>query len=346
MKQFCKRSCSLLLVLAVLLALCPITLLPVSAANANTGTRHEVCTKLSPAAEAYYKGDYSYDEMASLQSGNASCLSTVDSAMYQRLQDLMESTMTRSVTYSNLTNYYPDTDRTASSSQPQLFYADAPYTSGTLSREHVWPKSRASFHQSGGGSDLHHLRPSDANVNNKRGNHTMGNVRKLFDSYETYSYSGKNVLYLNTSYTENGKSIGLVEVNDNIKGDVARILLYVYVRWGERNLFENEPNPKIGSGDDENDGLKVIQDLETLLQWCKMDPVDTWEMARNDSIQGVQGNRNVFIDYPEFAWLMFGLEPPVDMPTPSGEASAPKYLSTSTILSLRGCYLVRRFLPI
>ena len=163
MKQFCKRGCSLLLVLAVLLALCPTTLLSVFAANANTGTRHQVCTALSSQALAYYKGEYSYDAMASLTPGNESCLSTVDSAMYLRLQDLMESTMTRSVTYSSLTDYYPDTDRTASSSLPQLFYADAPYTSGTLSREHVWPKSRASFHQSGGGSDLHHLRPSDAN---------------------------------------------------------------------------------------------------------------------------------------------------------------------------------------
>ncbi|MBQ5865088.1 MAG: endonuclease, partial [Oscillospiraceae bacterium] len=122
-------------------------------------------------------------------------------------------------------------------------------------------------------------------------------------------------------YTEDGKSIGLVEVNDNIKGDVARILLYVYVRWGERNLFEQEPNPVKPSGDEKSDGKKVIKDLETLLEWCEMDPVDSWEMSRNDSVQGVQGNRNVFIDYPEFAWLLFHQEIPANMSTPSGNGS-------------------------
>ena len=50
------------------------------------------------------------------------------------------------------------------------------------------------------------------------------------------------------------------------------------------------------------------------------DPVDTWEMSRNDCVQQVQGNRNVFIDYPEFAWLLFGRELPADYDTPSGYA--------------------------
>ena len=52
----------------------------------------------------------------------------------------------------------------------------------------------------------------------------------------------------------------------------------------------------------------------------ELDPVDTWEMSRNDQCENVQGNRNVFIDYPEYAWLLFGLTPPSDYQTPSGEA--------------------------
>ena len=48
--------------------------------------------------------------------------------------------------------------------------------------------------------------------------------------------------------------------------------------------------------------------------------MDTWEMSRNDCVQQVQGNRNVFIDYPEFAWLLFGRELPADYDTPSGYA--------------------------
>ena len=77
--------------------------------------------------------------------------------------------------------------------------------------------------------------------------------------------------------------------------------------------------------------MKVIENLDTLLAWCEMDPVDTWEMGRNDAVERIQGNRNVFIDYPEYAWLLFGKEIPTDMVTPSGEAknSAPQYTVTA-----------------
>lgn len=66
--------------------------------------------------------------------------------------------------------------------------------------------------------------------------------------------------------------------------------------------------------------MPVIESLDTLLEWMQEDPVDTWEMSRNDCVQKVQGNRNVFIDYPEFAWLLFGRELPADYDTPSGYA--------------------------
>ena len=58
-----------------------------------------------------------------------------------------------------------------------------------------------------------------------------------------------------------------------------------------------------------------------LLAWMEEDPVDTWEMGRNDAVQSITGTRNVFVDYPEYAWLLFGREIPSDMTTPSGEAA-------------------------
>ena len=319
MKHRSVRLLSVLLVLAMLLSSLP---LMAFAYQRNTGTRHELCTSLSSQAVAYYTGDYSPDALVSYETDSTgSCLQAVDSELYNALQTLMTKTMTKSVSYSSLTGYWPDTDCTNNSNSYIMFYADS--FKGEISREHVWPKSRASFLKSGGGSDIHHLRPSDKEVNSKRSNYMFGNVRELLpNEHTTYDFDGKTVLWYNMSYTENlpeelsKEKLGMVEINDNIKGDTARILLYVYTRWEEKNLFENDPNATIGSGDDENNGMRVIKDLDTLLQWCEQDPVDTWEMGRNDACQAVQGNRNVFIDYPELAWLLFGETPPADMRVP------------------------------
>ena len=310
MRNIYKKALSWLLILALILPMTPAVL----AAERNSGIRHVVCASLSDQAETYYTGGYDWDTLSSLTGGNSSSLTTMKSELFMSLQELMKVTQTHSVTYNSLTSYWPITDTQPGYSNATLFYSDA--DSSSYNREHVWPKSRASFHESYGGSDLHHLRPTNANVNSTRGNHTMGNVRGFISNPKTYSYGGRTVLWYDSS------GDGLVEVNDNIKGDVARIFLYVYVRWGEPNLFENVsganlPKP-LGTDSGGNDGKRVIESLDTLLEWCKNDPVDEWEMSRNDMVQDVQGNRNVFIDYPELAWYLFSLDIPEDMETPSG----------------------------
>ncbi len=312
MKQFTRRAVSLALIFVLLLS----TAVPaVFAAQKNTGTRHQLCTSLSDQALDYYTGDYSPDALISYDTDTTgSCLKAVDSELYNVLQTLMTKTQTLEVSYNSLTTYWKTTDCNKGSGTAQLFYSDV--ASSSYNREHVWPKSRAAFLKTAGGSDLHHLRPTDTDINSARLNYTFGNVKEMLSTYETESYGGKTVLWINGSFSDKGKNIGLVEVNDNIKGDVARILLYVYVRWEDKNLFEEDPNPKLGPDDDANNGLRVIYDLDTLLEWCEIDPVDTWEMGRNDATQDVQGNRNVFIDYPELAWLLFGQEPPADMQVP------------------------------
>ena len=67
-----------------------------------------------------------------------------------------------------------------------------------------------------------------------------------------------------------------------------------------------------------NSITNVFQSIDVLLEWCALDPVDTWEMGRNEVVEDIQGNRNVFIDYPELAWLLFGKSVPTNMTTPSG----------------------------
>lgn len=312
MKQFSQRLFSLLLILCIVTAL--FSGLTTASAE-NTLLRGTVCNELSSKAKAYYTGNYTYSSMSTLQggtpdktTGKVSSLATTNTAMYQRLQTLMTDTMTDKVSYNSLTSYWPTTDNNI------LFYSNV--KDGSYNREHVWPKSRASFYKKNGGCDLHHLRPTNSVINSTRSNYTMGNVKDEIPGHSTKDYKGTTVLWYSS-----GRD--LVEVADYVKGDVARIFLYVYVRWGQPNLFENVSKsnlPAFDSDDKDNNGIKVIESLDTLLEWCEIDPVDTWEMTRNDETQAVQGNRNVFIDYPEYAWLLFGQDIPTDMPTPSGEA--------------------------
>ena len=319
MKTITKRGFSALLVLVILVSLFSGMTISASAASYtyNTGTRHEVCPSLSSQAQAYYTGDYTYEALSALSGGTASTdadamnHSAMSSALYQQMQTLMTQTHTTSISYGSLTEYWKYTDASGGAAGTILFYSDQ--VSSSYNREHVWPKSRGSFYQTYAGSDLHHLRPTNANVNSTRGNMTMGNVRNVISGYKTYQYNGSDVLYYSTADD-------LVEVNDNIKGDVARIMLYVWCRWGEPNLFVDDASLGVGPGDDANNGLKVMESVDTLLQWCQMDPVDTWEMSRNDQTQNVQGNRNIFIDYPELAWLVLGQQLPSNMQTPSGNA--------------------------
>lgn len=296
--RFPKRFLSFLLILALSFSLLPAAEAQTGTLVKNSGTRHEVCTSLSSQAQAYYTGNYTYDAVSALAGSGSDPMS---SALFSQLHALMWDPFDIHVDYDSLLNYWRSTDANNGSSNPVLFYSDA--LNGSYNREHVWPNSHGTFNQSDAGSDLHHLRPTNSTINSTRGSRTMGNVRN--GSYSTKQYENRDVLYYTTT---------TVEVNDNIKGDVARILLYVWCCWQEPNLYEDT------GATNGSDGKKVIESLDTLLEWMELDPVDTWEMSRNDQCENVQGNRNVFIDYPEYAWLVFGLTPPSDYQTPSGEA--------------------------
>lgn len=267
----------------------------------NEGIRDDYNATLSNQAIAYYTGEYSYDSLDDMKG----------TELYDSLHKLMKDTMTDSVSYKNLTGYWAYTDAEGGDAGITLFYSDqdASKVSTTLNREHVWPKSHGSFYEIGAGCDIHHLRPADSVINSTRGNDTMGTVADRDDH---------KVLFSTGSLAGYGNG-GTFEPLDNVKGDVARIYLYVYTRWQQPNLFVKDSSAPMDSDDTANDGLPVIESLATLLEWCYEDPVDTWEMQRNDLCQDIQGNRNVFIDYPELAWLLFGLDVPDGIVSPSSE---------------------------
>ena len=288
MKVGMKKALSLVLALCVIFSIfaCMATTVGAASYSYNPGTRGTVCTSLSSKAKSYYTGSYTYSTL-SAQSA---------SALKSSLKTLMTNTHKTKTSYENLKNYTKYSDAVAgSSSKIYDFYSSATYSGkwdngSTWNREHVWCQSLGSFTTSNCGSDLHHLRPTDPKLNSTRNNSPFGEVS---GSYKTAtSNSGKVGGYYTSSY---------FEPLDNAKGDIARILLYCHVRWGESNI------------------TKLISSTTTLLDWMKLDPVDTWEMGRNDVVQEIQGNRNVFIDYPEYAWLMYSKSIPSHT-TPSGMA--------------------------
>jgi len=296
MKKFNVRITSILLILILLLS----AVVPTFAAEVatltyskeyNSGTRDALCTTLDGTSAASYYQNHDYDDLSEMSA----------SALFSSLQTLMRSTHSYTSSYNDCHYKADRTDCTNESGNVSLIYTSYSATMSQWNgwnREHVWPKSLGGDSTTGGGADLHHIRPSDAGVNSSRGNKKYGEAGATATP-KTGTDPAVGVLggTYNSTY---------FEPLDNVKGDVARICLYVYVRW----------NSDWGA----NDITKVFQSVDVLLEWCELDPVDTWEMGRNEVVEDIQGNRNVFIDYPEYAWLLFGKEVPSDMTTPSGEA--------------------------
>lgn len=151
-------------------------------------------------------------------------------------------------------------------------------------REHLWPQSLGAD-VSPKKSDLHHLFAEDVSLNSSRGNSVFNKV------YPNYTGSGYGNYWTSTEF----------EPRDAQKGDVARALFYMDVRYDGTN---GESDLKLLDTVSPAYGQMGI--LSTLLQWHNQDPPDTSERARNDKIYSLyQHNRNPFIDRPEFANLIW-----------------------------------------
>ncbi|ANU10817.1 deoxyribonuclease I [Planococcus antarcticus DSM 14505] len=151
---------------------------------------------------------------------------------------------------------------------------------GDWNREHTWAKSHGSFGTAmGAGTDIHHLRPTDVQVNGLRGN--------LDFDYGGTAVSGcDGCLRTTTSW----------EPPDDVKGDVARMLFYMVVRYESGDAVDLELNDQVNNGSTPYHGK-----ISVLLEWHAQDPVSAWEQQRNEKIEDIQGNRNPFIDHPEWA---------------------------------------------
>ncbi|MBB2947697.1 endonuclease I [Actinoplanes lutulentus] len=160
-------------------------------------------------------------------------------------------------------------------------------STGNWNREHVWAQSHGDFGTANGpGTDLHHLRPEDVTINAVRGN-------KDFDD------GGTAVSGASGNYTDSDSW----EPRDAVKGDVARMLFYMAVRYqGDDAWPDLEVNNAVNNGSNPYMGK-----LSTLVQWNAEDPPSTAEKTRNQVIySSYQRNRNPFIDHPEWVSSIFG----------------------------------------
>ena len=112
----------------------------------------------------------------------------------------------------------------------------------------------------------------------------------------------------------NWTTTGVWETWPGRRGDVARALLYLDVRYeGGIHSGTGAAEPDLVLTDDDslvattggNASLAYMGRLSTLLAWHAADPVDAREEARNDEVAVHQGNRNPFIDHPEWATCVF-----------------------------------------
>ena len=246
----------------------------------------------------------------------ASVTAEEGTALLGELHDLITTTHTKYTRYDDCKNptYVKKTDP-GPNGQLMEFYAHAELSSewksgasGTWNREHVWCQSLSAglWGESGGGADLHHIRPTESRVNSARGNNKYGDFE-----------GGNTVWYRDANNTQNvvagHTSGGVFEPIDEAKGDVARIVLYVYAHY---NTYANVGGTTNGSGLNSYFGTLKFTNIVSassegeaialLISWNELDPVDELETARNDAVYEIQGNRNPFIDHPEYVEMIWG----------------------------------------
>lgn len=241
-----------------------------------------------------------YDSLEGL-SGNA---------LKQAVQDIIAAPSVRLHSYADIWDIIRTADQNPeNSNQVWCMYIEAPMAKidqqntssivGKWNREHIFCQSRGGFEVANGDvadginiwnltsatsvvdgvSDAHHIRVESGQENSSRNNKNYGTVNS-------------STIYAGPTGTQG-----------SWRGDVARSLFYMAVRFNGLNVVNGDPSEylpstTIASGN--------IGDLATLLTWNQTDPSDDFEMNRNNYVYTWQMNRNPFIDYPDLADYIFG----------------------------------------
>lgn len=243
---------------------------------------------------AYYSGNYYNSIDTSLRGDD----------FRDKLANLITTTHTDYTSYAGLANAYKTTDAVPNKSGyitwfytgTEVKFSGFGGSGGQTNREHVWPKDGGSAFSATSecGSDAHHLRPTECNLNSTRGSKSFGEVEQ----------STQNVVNQNKSASYgDGTADSLCYTSGSFfypaagyRGATARILMYVQTRWG------NKFNLQFVDGAGHS---KTIGDFKTLMKWHLEELPTQEEINRNQAVYEIQGNRNPFIDHPEYAAYIY-----------------------------------------
>ena len=221
-----------------------------------------------------------------------------DAALSQALQNIIaDPTTVRAQTYSDIIDILKEADQNpANSNQVWLVYTeqgraklDFQTTSsnvGKWNREHTFPRSRAGYNDIDAddiadGPDVYWTTKADSLRHGNSDAHAL----RAADGPEN---STRNNLHY-------GQYNGPVATLGSFKGDVARSVLYMQIRYNGLDIVNGFPST-----------TGQLGDLTTLLDWHRNDPPDDFEMNRNNVVYTWQKNRNPFIDQPDLVEYIWG----------------------------------------
>ncbi len=214
-----------------------------------------------------------------------------------------------------------DQDQT-NASQISAIYKNIAYTkqgggNALYNREHSWPKSLGFPDDSNSNypyTDAHHLFASDISYNSDRGNKFFDNCSTNCTYRSTVTNDGRGGQSNSYPGDANWFDNDSWEVWSKRRGDIARAMLYMDVRYegGQHSVTNaNEPdlrltdNTSLITSTGTNASIAYMGKLSVLLQWHAQDPVDDIERNRNDVVASFQGNRNPFVDHPEWVACIY-----------------------------------------
>ena len=205
-----------------------------------------------------------------------------------------------------------------------------------IEREHIWPKSHGFDSGTGAGArgDPMHLWAADGGANGIHSNYFYGNVdttKTYTNSHDKYAWTGNNYLGFSKSFSDSTAKV--FEPQDCDKGDIARACFYMVARYnniaGNDDAIDSD-NPNLCLANDvsksEETGTSsattpyALGVLKDLLEWNKLDPVDDFEIHRNNLLfNNYTNNRNPFIDFPEWADLIWGEDSTTKVANPQSD---------------------------